>query len=330
MPKSWDINPAGAPARRSAPSRPQPVAAPRSVARQVPTRRESVRASAPPSRTPLKKQRQLKRRRVFVIFLLLALAIFVLVEVILWQSFLRVQSVKTEGPNANELSAFVLQDLSGTRYMLVPKNSIFFLPEATLRAHILAKFPNVEAVSISPEGLTTLAVTTTERSAVFWWCGASKDAPELSCYETDSQGLIFSEVPLDVGVASTSMLKFYAPLTTPLAPGISPRGSILKNPTYLTGVLQFVKAMKALNANVTVVDLRADEVDLYTPAGTRITYVAGREQQAVTLAASAFPSLSLNNGSLQYVDLRFEGKVFFKKKEDAAATSTAKPVQPAQ
>ncbi len=76
-----------------------------------------------------------------------------------------------------------------------------------------------------------------------------------------------------------------------------------------------MKALRVLNADVRSVDMRSDEADIYTRGATRITYVMGKEQQAANLAATAFPTLNLNDGSLLYVDLRFEGKVFFKKKE---------------
>jgi len=78
-----------------------------------------------------------------------------------------------------------------------------------------------------------------------------------------------------------------------------------------------------LNVSITTIDLRGDEADLYTPQHTRITYVLGKETVAAQLAHSAFPTMSVNDGSLEYVDLRFDGKVYFKKIGSAqASTST--------
>jgi hypothetical protein len=71
--------------------------------------------------------------------------------------------------------------------------------------------------------------------------------------------------------------------------------------------------------------IRGDEADLYAQSGTRITYVLGREEVTTQVAESAFPSLNLDDGSLEYVDLRFEGKAYFKKvgsDQANAATST--------
>ena len=49
--------------------------------------------------------------------------------------------------------------------------------------------------------------------------------------------------------------------------------------------------------------------------GTRVTYVLGDEQNAFTALTSARDDLNLADGSLEYVDLRFDGKVYLKKKE---------------
>ncbi|MBU2330176.1 hypothetical protein KKG57_01780, partial [Patescibacteria group bacterium] len=68
-------------------------------------------------------------------------------------------------------------------------------------------------------------------------------------------------------------------------------------------------------ANVTSLAIRNDEADLYTTAGTRITYVLGQEQEAVITAASIFSQLNLNDGSVEYVDLRFAGKGYFKRRQ---------------
>jgi hypothetical protein len=111
------------------------------------------------------------------------------------------------------------------------------------------------------------------------------------------------------------MLWLFAPLATSTGVLAPPLGYSLQSTKPVAGVLSFVKAMKSLGANVIAVEMRGDEADLYTEAGTRITYVTGREEQAAALAATSFPSLKLNDGSLLYVDLRFDSKIFFKKKE---------------
>ncbi len=258
----------------------------------------------------------MRRRKFFFWVLLLLILLGVFTEILLWQPFLRVQTVSANGPHATELREFVLQELSGTVYYILPKNSIFFLPEQKLRDEILARFADIEAVSIAPANLTTLSVASVGRTTSFWWCGLAIASPSADCYQSDLQGLIFSLVPFEDALATSSVLKLYAPVASSTEATTSPLGGIILHAPVIPGVMQFVKAMKTLGANVVSVELRGDEADLYTLAGTRITYVTGREREAAELAASAFPSLNLNDGSLLYVDLRFSGKAFFKKKVD--------------
>ncbi len=331
--KSWDITPnrrpparpaqpvsRAQPARRFEDIRPAPKKAeraPQPSARpsaSVPTRREAARKPGPAApRTPLSARRKQARRRSLQALLIAVAVLLLIAEALLWQGWLRISTVDATGPAADAIKAFVQKDLSGTRFLIVPKNSIFFVPERQIRADVLAAFPAIEAVSIHPEGLTALSIESTRRASVLWWCGTATDAPSTSCYQADAQGLVFAEVPLDQRFATDSALTLYAPLAKEPANG-SPVGDAIANSQALPQVIQFVKAMRSLGANVVSVAIRGDEADLYTAAGTRITYVIGREEQAANLAAAGFGSLNLNDGSLEYVDLRFESKIFFKKK----------------
>jgi hypothetical protein len=225
-----------------------------------------------------------------------------------------VQEVRVDGPNAEAISAFVKDDLQGSQFLLLPKSSIFILQQRQIREHILSSFPNVQAVSITPSGLTTLTIKTVERATAFWWCGTMYALPLQTCYQADTEGRIFAPVSFTEGAASSSMLWLFSPVATSTGALPAPLGSSIVNTKPIPNALSFVKAMKSLGANIVAVDIRGDEADLYTQAGTRITYVLGREEQAAALAATSFPSLKLNDGSLLYVDLRFDSKVFFKKK----------------
>lgn len=261
---------------------------------------------------PLGRKRKLRRTRLLVGSGCALIALLVAGLIVVWQPALRVSTVTVDGTDASAIETATKADLAGTRYLIVPKNSIFFIPERELRASLLAHFPEAEAVSIRPQGLMTLSIHVTPRATVLWWCGTTvSDMP--TCYQADASGLIFASVPYDESTATSSYLLLYAPLAKDVGDA-SPLGSTVANASVLPGLIEFVKAMRSLGANVVSVVIRSDEADLYTSANTRITYVMGREKQAAGLAASAFPTLNLNDGSLLYVDLRFDNKVFFKKK----------------
>jgi hypothetical protein len=330
MPKSWDIQPSVRKAVARDPQPPptrtfadiRPIArAPGSrqshrkvVSAPAPTKREAIRARLPSTpRVPLGRRRRSARKKVLFIVLGAIAVVLIVALILIWQPFLRITTVETEGPLAVPVRAFVVGQLTGTRFGIVPRNSIFFVPEQELRAALLEAFPQLEAVSIGPAGLNTLAVRPAARAAVLWWCG-TLEAPVTPCYLADAGGFVFAEVPLEERLASSTTLSIFASLDAAPPGTTAPLGSSIAARDKLPALIQFVKAVRALGADVISVAIRGDEADLYTRAGTRITYVLGREQQAANLAASGFSTLNLNDGSLLYVDLRFDSKLFFKKK----------------
>lgn len=299
--KSWDIErrPVVRQGATKAPAHPAPV----KVVRKKRT---------PVSSEPLKLRRKRAKKLFFIgvsVVLLLALAcVFYLV----WLPALRIQQVTAEGEHTDSLVALGTETLRGSYLFIVPRNSLFFIPEAAIRRSILSAHPDIVAVSFRPEGLTTLHVVSVPRTSAFVWCGNTRETAVEPCYAADADGLIFAPYTGEEPVASSTLhLRMYAPIDGD--PG-APIRAHLTNTASIPNTLQLARALKGLNANIAEVGFRGDEADFYTVGGTRITYIIGDERIASALAASVFPTLSLNDGSVEYVDLRFERKVYVRKR----------------
>jgi hypothetical protein len=204
--------------------------------------------------------------------------------------------------------AIAIAALEGTHGYALPRDSLFLLPTDAIRARVLAEHPDIEAVSFEVYGTDRLAVATHSRAAAFLWCGESPDAPG-PCYGANAEGLVFAPAG---DSASSTMLRAYGALE-----GEGPEGARIAYASGIPDALRLVKALQTLGADVDSFAFRGDEADARTRAGTRITYVIGREAEAAGIAASVFPQLSLNDGSIDYVDLRFAGKAYFRRAEDA-------------
>ena len=296
-------------------ARPKPVQVP-----SVPVSKRNVtitrgKKARPESKEPLKKRRRKTQKLFGIVIAIVALLLAGIALYLAWLPALRVSGVDAAGPHADEVRTLAQQALWGTHAFVLPRNSLFFIPEDDIRARILESHPDIEAVSISATGLTSLLVTTLPRAEAFIWCGAARDASDGSCYSANAEGLIFAPVPPEIA-SSTAALRVYAPVEG--QEGASPVKARISYASKIPEVLRFVKAMQVLGANVVSVSFRGDEADLYTEAGTRLTYVLGREEEAAGIAASVFPQLALNDGSIVYVDLRFSGKAYFKRAEEAA------------
>jgi len=291
---------------RSASSRPAASRTVRSAPRKQPPRERQ---------SPLRAKRKKERKLAWIFLAALFFVLLALILYVLWLPALRVQAVQAEGPDEAGIASVAMQALEGRQFAILPKNSIFLIPEEDIRARVLEAYPAVQAVSISATGLNTLSVKALVRSNAFVWCGEAVDMRAETCYEADAEGLVFAPYAMASTTATSTELLVYGPLE---GEGDTP---IRKHVTYasaLPGALKFIKAMRGLGADIGSVTLRGDEVDLHTKAGTRITYVIGKEGEAAVLAATSFPNLELNDGSIEYIDLRFQNKVYLKRRGEAA------------
>lgn len=274
------------------------------------------RKPRPEKKEPLRKRRKKARKAFFVALSFLAILLLAALLYVCWLPALRVTEVSASGPHAEEARALALSELSGTHFLVLPRNSLFLVPEDAIRARILEEHPDIEAVSISAAGLTTLAISAQPRAEAFVWCGASREVPEASCYRANAEGLIFAALPPEAA-STTPSLRIYAPIIG--REGVSAVRAHIEQAARIPDMLRFVKALETLGADIASLSVRADEADLHTAGGTRITYLIGKEVEAAGIAASVFPQLKLNDGSVEYLDLRFEGKAYFKRSGQEAS-----------
>lgn len=307
--KSWDIQPRK---KVEAPPQPSPVRtrveAPRPTPKKPASRPKSRREERGP-REPLAVRRKRARNAFLITLCIIAFVTVCVVFWILWQPWLRIADVTVEGPHAEDARGRTIAALSGTHALVLPRNSLFFIPENDIRERLLTMYPDVEAISIDTEGLTTLTLTLHPRSEAFLWCAPAAEAAPLTCFRTSITGLVFAPVT-ELAATSSRPLLVQGPLVDNPS---SPIGATMLHAPHLPGLLRFVRAMQSLGADVESVSLREDEADLYTSGGTRITYVLGREDEAAGTAASVISQLSLNDGSILYLDLRFPDKAYFKR-----------------
>ncbi len=290
--KSWDITPG----RRLAPQ-----ATAKKSAR--PHARRAVDTSV-----PLKARRKRARNRTFITALAILALLLGGTLYALNLPALRVRAVETSGAHQLEMKALAEKSMEGNYAGVVPRDSILFFSKDLMRSLILGALPDVSAISINRTGLSSIRISAIARAESFSWCGVSASVPAATCYETDGEGFVYA-----VRASATTSLRVYAPLS---GADTEPVGATVAAASQVPFALQLVRAIESLGANVESVELRGDEADLYIYGSrSRITYILGRETEAAALAASVMPTLSMTDGSVEYLDLRFSGKAYAKKRE---------------
>lgn len=288
--RSWDIQPSKRETR--------PAARP-------------TRLAARGSGIPLRARRRKARKRILTIALLLLVLVCALLIYGLHRSEVRIGRVEAAGVHSEEIPAIALRALQGSSYGVVPRDSIFVYSEEAVRNEVVRAFPDISSVAIGRSGFNGIEVTALPRVLAFTWCGTSVSAAG-SCYEADGEGFIFAQ-----SAATSSTLNIYGPLASPDSESI---GNTVAAARHVPLALQFVRSIEALGANVVSIEIRGDEADLYVGgSATRVTYVLGKEVEAAGLAASVLPTLSLTDGTIEYLDLRFPGKAYVKRKGDVSS-----------
>lgn len=253
-------------------------------------------------------RRRLRRRRFGIVAGILGIAALAALLYGLWQRPVRISSVTIYGADQS-LSELAREAMSGTLFGIVPADSTFFAPIGRIRARLMAAHPDIAAVSIFRDGFTGLSIKVDERMPVARWCGLAPGAGAPSCYFFDANGFLYATATPAVAPVNDFLL--YGPLASPQAP----IGTTLASAGELPATFDFARQLAALGSPVVTVTVGSDnEVDDVLRSGTLVRYVLGSENQAFAALSAARADLNLADGSLEYVDLRFSGSVYFKKK----------------
>ncbi len=227
--------------------------------------------------------------------------------------------------DSETIKVIAQKELTGNYLWFFPKTNIFFYPKNNIKKELYDQLKRIEDISLSvqsSEDKENLEISVSEREAKYTWCA---DAPDLvvgvpsattqeeKCYFMDSAGYIFDEAPYFSGGV---YFKFYG--------------------SAVTGTYFFKENFKPLvDFKDTLVTMGLNPVSLYvvdngdikiflsnsdkTSSEPYITFNINSDYQRVAenleTALNTEPLLSnFKNkySSLQYIDLRFGNKVYYK------------------
>jgi len=242
------------------------------------------------------------------------------------------------------ITANIQDQLSGKYFWLFPKTNILFYPASAIKKELQDNFKRIKDLNISVKNNKSLEVTLTERTAKYMWCGDTyasdvvrqgnpgRGASGDECYFMDEDGYIFDQAPYFSGEV---YFKFYG------VPDGSPDVVRQGNPGRLTsgdfsGLYFSQQNFKELiSFKDTLINLGLKPVAIYittegdvhvalvqgSPTTTRPEIIlklgADYENVAENLEAALTTDplqtqFKNKYSSLQYIDLRFGNKVYYK------------------
>lgn len=240
---------------------------------------------------------------------------------------LNISEVQVSGNNVVDTKSVqdvVNKEISGSYSHLFPRTNIFIYPENKIKAELIKDFPRLETVNLSIKKDKILQVDVVERSPKYAWCGATipdvaNGSPE-KCYFMDDNGYIFDTAPFFSGQI---YFKFYG--KTDMT-GDDPAGS-----TFALGLfaklIQFKDTLAGMNLKPTSLNFEDTgdiEINLSSSAVAGATHpkiIFNEDEDFQTIAENLDSALSTDPlmslfknkySTLEYIDLRYGNKVYYK------------------
>jgi len=209
-----------------------------------------------------------------------------------------------------EVETFVFSYIEGNYLFVIPRSNIFLYPKSRLQAGILENFKRVKEVDIHRNGWRGMRIEIEERNPHTQWCGENRlDGVIPECYFLDEDGFIYAKAPLFTGDV---YFHFYGPLSNgePVGQYFFERDAYRSLTLFLTSL----RTEDILAVDFAIRD--EDDYEMYLGSGTRVIF--GRDQDLgnvienlkSVLSAEEFQKNTL--GSVEYIDLRFGNKVYYR------------------
>ncbi len=270
-----------------------------------------------------------KRRKTVVIkFLLSFLVVSILIASLVYGyriprlKLATVEVVGSKVVDSEAIKSIAEKNIAGNYLPLLPKANIFFYPKNNIKTELLEQYKRLKDVSFRMEDNNTLVITVSERTGVYTWCGATlptvNDDKE-KCYFMDDSGYIFDEAPFFSGDV---YFKFYGRADHT---DDSPLGAYFSKNTF-KNLTAFKDTLVALHIKpislFTTVD--GDIQVLLNTGATSITkpmimlkadadFKTVAEKLGTALSTEPLLSDFKNKySSLEYIDLRYGNKVYYK------------------
>ena len=280
-----------------------------------------------PSRAPKETKKPLslraRRRRVRAA---IALAILLVCAGIAWgisyASYLPqfsvgdVTVIGTQNISPQLVQGYVETILQDGSHHFLSRQNIFLYPRAVIEKDVVAFFPRISSATVSRDALLSrdLTISVTERQTFALWC-----ADSAQCYEMDKGGFVFAQSPV---ASSSTEYVFQGGIAT----SSSPVGQSFVT-AHLPGIVALLTQLGQSGFTPQGATVESDE-DFSVPLREGFALKASFGESADTLVKNlqlvlSSSALQGKEQELEYVDLRFGDRVYYKLQGQAEVSGSS-------
>ena len=277
-----------------------------------------------------KKKRQAgalghRRAKMFRIkMVLLGLVIISIIAIFAWLLRLKdvvIYDVVITGNSitkTEEIKDIVDEHLHGSYLYVIPKNSEFFLPKRAIKTDIENTFTRIKSVEVTVLGGDAISINVEERRPYALWCGDSYINTEENlgnCYFIDDSSYVFAKAPDFTG---NIFFKYFGILLgEETTTSTAPLGKEFMSKAEFDAISVFLEAFEEIEyIPVSFTRVQDGDFSVRMESGVEILYGHNTRLSVVLdnlesiIVSDLF--IDLEQEQIEYIDLRFGSKVYYK------------------
>lgn len=266
-------------------------------------------------RLPGNKEKKVvsKRLRIFLHSFLSIVFFAVLMYVLFFSPFLKIQNVVIEGNQEladNELYQAAGESYAGKYLGLLPKDNFFLFPEKGLQNRLKDRFRKISELSVAKTFPDKISVTLKERQSLILWCSGGP------CSLVDENGYAYMGADFDSpDIQQNHLVQIVDTSAKPVA-----LGDQVLTQKYVTFVLELMQNFPknegvVLTEQCSTPSRLAGEISCTSTEGIRVALSTEIPLSQTLKTMDIFMRKQLGKdeiSKLEYLDLRFENRVYYK------------------
>ncbi len=197
------------------------------------------------------------------------------------------------------------QNIEGKYFFLIKKSNYFFYPRFEIAEEVQEKFISIKELKLTRNSFNEISAEIVERAPTAVSC---KNETKTECYLIDEEGLIFAMGPLVTEEDAIELANFYPNLNI---------GEKYQNTDAFKKVISLASMMREKSFHPDLISTEDNEsYSIHISEGPRVFYEKGDDPKEVLInLLTVIEKDSLNKSQFQnidYIDLRFGNKVYYK------------------
>ncbi len=259
----------------------------------------------------IEKQRVRIFKKTIVLFLVIGLGIG-LITTLSRVNEINIKEVRVEGNSIvseTDILDVVKSELDGHYGFLFPKTNILIYPRTDITSSVLETYKYIKSINLETQDLQKINVVVEERKPFALWCDVLYSEEE-TCYFLDEEGFIFSLAPTFTG---NVFVKYYGEVL-----GIvdnSPIGHQFLSKENFFGLTFILEEMENIDLIAEALIVDGNNVEIFVENGSQVLFKLDQNPLTVSDNLGAVldsSTLGEEDLELDYIDLRFGNKVYYK------------------